>query len=235
MSEFFHFPHTPHLVWLGEGNPRDDKVLSAPDAQALLAGDVVVEEKLDGANLGLSLSTSGELLVQNRGQYLEPPYRGQFERLGAWLAARTGQLFGGLHEGVILFGEWCAARHSLAYDRLPDWFVAFDVYDRAEGRFWSTTRRDALAGAMDIEVVPPIFRGKVTAPRLIELINSRPSAFRAGPLEGLVIRAEVGEWLSARAKLVRAEFTQAIGDHWSRRSVTWNRLEALEGRAIARP
>ncbi|MHB8764694.1 MAG: RNA ligase family protein [Deferrisomatales bacterium] len=235
MSEFFRFPHTPHLVWLGEGNPRDDKVLSAPDAQALLAGDVVVEEKLDGANLGLSLSTSGELLVQNRGQYLEPPYRGQFERLGAWLAARTGQLFGGLHEGVILFGEWCAARHSLAYDRLPDWFVAFDVYDRAEWRFWSTTRRDALAAAMDIEVVPPIFRGKVTAQRLVELVNTRSSAFRAGPLEGVVIRAEVGEWLSARAKLVRAEFTQAIGDHWRRRSVTWNRLEALDGRAAARP
>ncbi|NLZ78249.1 MAG: DNA ligase, partial [Gammaproteobacteria bacterium] len=27
MSDFFRFPHTPHIDWLGEGMPRDDKVL----------------------------------------------------------------------------------------------------------------------------------------------------------------------------------------------------------------
>ena len=67
MPDFFRFPHTPHLAWLGAGSPRDDKVLSAAQAQALLAGEVVVEEKLDGANLGFSLATDGELRAQNRG------------------------------------------------------------------------------------------------------------------------------------------------------------------------
>ena len=66
-SDFFRFPHTPHLVWLGEGTPRDDKVLSHLEVNALLSADVVVEEKLDGANLGFSLSTDGGLRAQNRG------------------------------------------------------------------------------------------------------------------------------------------------------------------------
>jgi hypothetical protein len=64
MSDFFRFPHTPHLAWLGEGSPRVDKVLSSREAADLLAGEVVVEEKLDGANLGISVSENGALRVQ---------------------------------------------------------------------------------------------------------------------------------------------------------------------------
>jgi hypothetical protein len=70
-ADFFRFPHTPHLAWLGEGSPRDDKVLFASEVTALLAGNVVVEEKLDGANVGLSLTPDGGLRAQNRGQYLD--------------------------------------------------------------------------------------------------------------------------------------------------------------------
>ena len=47
---FFRFPHTPHLAWLGPGQPRDDKVLSPIETRAFLTGDVVVEEKVDGAS-----------------------------------------------------------------------------------------------------------------------------------------------------------------------------------------
>lgn len=43
------------------------------------------------------------------------------------------------HPGTryILYGEWCAARHTVTYDALPDWFLAYDVYDTKEGRFFS--------------------------------------------------------------------------------------------------
>ena len=83
MTDFFRFPHTPHLAWLGPDTPRDDKVLAPAEAQALLADEVVVEEKLDGANLGLSLAPDGGLCAQNRGQYLYEPHAGQFSRLPA--------------------------------------------------------------------------------------------------------------------------------------------------------
>ncbi|WP_279608935.1 hypothetical protein [Burkholderia gladioli] len=42
MNQFFRFPHTPHLAWLGSGKPRDDKVLSSGEVRTLLFGDVVV-------------------------------------------------------------------------------------------------------------------------------------------------------------------------------------------------
>lgn len=234
MTPFFRFPHTPHLAWLGEGEPRDDKVLSADEARALLAGDVVVEEKLDGANLGFSLSAAGELLAQNRGQYLAEPHAGQFARLPAWLALHHDALLDVLQPHLMLFGEWCAARHSLDYAALPDWFLLFDVYDRDAGRFWSTARRGALARKSGLVQVREIARGPASLAELKQLVTTTPSRFRDGPMEGIVIRRESGDWCEARAKLVRPDFTQAIAAHWRKRSIEWNRLDTLHSHEITR-
>ena len=224
MTDFFRYPHTPHLAWLGEGVPRDDKVLSPIEAAEFLNHEVVVEEKLDGANMGISVSPEGEVRVQNRGQYLAARHVGQFKKLDDWLAIRQEALFDTLGEELILFGEWCAARHSLDYEALPDWFLAFDVYDRKVKRFWSTERRDRLAKELDMPVVPRLARGIFSLPALKEILSSRYSAFRPGALEGIVMRREAGEWLESRAKLVCPDFTQAIGEHWQRRAIEWNRL-----------
>ena len=62
--DFFRFPHTPHIAWLASGTPRDDKVLTPEEAQAMLQHPVVVEEKLDGANMGISFSSEAVLHVQ---------------------------------------------------------------------------------------------------------------------------------------------------------------------------
>ena len=226
MTDFFRFPHTPHLAWLGEGVPRDDKVLSSGEADSLLAGDVTVEEKLDGANLGFSLGPDVQLRMQNRGQYLAEPHAGQFARLPSWLAGHADALLDVLTPELILFGEWCTARHSLDYSALPDWFLLFDVYDRAAGRFWSTTRRNALAQATGLVTVPQVLKGRTTLADLERLVTNMPSHYRrtGQPLEGVVVRRESAEWCEARAKLVRSDFAQAIDIHWRKRAIEWNRV-----------
>jgi len=230
MNEFFRFPHTPHLAWLGSVLPRDDKVLTAPEAAALLAGEVVLEEKMDGANLGLSLSADGELRAQNRGQYLTKPHAGQFARLTAWLAQYDNTIGNALLEHseqrLMLFGEWCAARHSLDYTRLPSLFLLFDVLEAATGRFWSSARRDVLAARLGLATTPQLARGRFKLTELTEKLEQWPSRFRNGPMEGIIVRRESDQWCEKRAKLVRADFTQEITAHWSRRPIEWNRLDA---------
>lgn len=224
MMDFYRFPHTPHLAWLGPGKPRDDKVHEPNEARALLAGNVVVEEKLDGANLGISLAPDSALRVQNRGQYLVAPFSGQFARLPGWLAQYEDTLRKGLTPTLVLFGEWCAHTHSLTYTALPDWFIGFDVYDRDGRRFWSVDRRNALLRELRIAAVPQITRGRLTLDALKRLLETTPSAFGPPHVEGFVLRRESGEWLEERAKMVRAEFTQAIGTHWRNRMAAHNRL-----------
>lgn len=229
MTDFFRFPHTPHIAWLGEGSPRDDKVMSPMEVATLLAGDVVVEEKLDGANVGLSLALDGSLRAQNRGQYLAEPHAGQFSRLPAWLAQHGEGVRAVLNPNLILFGEWCAARHSLDYTALLDWFVLFDVYDRSAGGFWSSLRRNALASSANLVTAPQVLHGKTTVTALKQLVATKPSRYRAGALEGVVIRLESPEWCEARAKLVRPDFAQAIDTHWRKRPIEWNRIVNSSG------
>jgi ATP-dependent RNA circularization protein (DNA/RNA ligase family) len=227
MTDIFRFPHTPHISWLGSGVPRDDKVLPPSEVRALLGADVVVEEKVDGANLGLSVGADARACAQNRGQYLRPPFGGQFARLGPWLAAHEDTLFDALSTHLIAFGEWCAATHSLDYTALPDWWLAFDVYDRREARFWSTCRRNHWARNLGLPVVPTLLRGQIDMPALKALLNKHRSRYRDGPMEGVVIRAEDDRWLHQRAKLVRPDFTRRIKSHWRSRALTWNQLQPM--------
>lgn len=222
--EFFRFPHTPHLAWLGEGTPRDDKVLAPGEADDLLSGEVVVEEKVDGANLGISVGEDGVMRVQNRGTYLtRDNAHPQFRQLFDWLEVRRIELEDALFPSLILFGEWCVAVHSVRYSRLPDWFLAFDVYDREAGRFWSTRRRNELVDRLRLARVPEVARGRFDLDGLLSLMGR--SRFTDEPSEGLYIRRESADWLEGRAKLVRAAFTQAIGEHWSKRVMERNALE----------
>nr|WP_302054217.1 RNA ligase family protein [Ralstonia mannitolilytica] len=187
-------------------------------------GDVIVEEKMDGANLGISISSDGEIRVQNRGHYLQPPFGGQFARLNQWLELHQDALFDVLSESLIIFGEWCAARHSLGYDDLPDWWLAFDVYDRSTQRFWSSERRNALVRQIGSSAVPKLHEGRVSVGQLRKWVMEDRSRYRDGTLEGLVIRKEEGGWLESRAKVVRPDFQQSMSDHWRSRMIEWNHL-----------
>lgn len=216
------FPRTPHLIWLGEGAPRDDKIMSDNETDAFLGSSVVVEEKIDGANLGLSLGTDGRIRAQSRGNFLAPGRsHAQWNPLWPWLAEREQSLIGGLRNNRMLFGEWCHATHTVAYDALPDWFVAFDVFEPETSTFWSSTRRNAFAAELGISIVPELFRGRLQLRTLPEMIGQ--STFGAGRMEGLYLRRETEVRLLSRAKIVAREFKQQIAEHWTRRPLVKNR------------
>lgn len=223
MTDFFRFPHTPHLAWLGSGTPRDDKVLTLSEAEQLMDGELIVEEKVDGANLGFSMSEDGTLQCQNRGSFLETDaMSGQWKPLRRWLATHHQALIEALWPDLMLFGEWCYAVHSVRYTGLPDWFLAFDVYDRKRGEFFSVDGRDEFARCLGLAVVPELGRGRFDLTRLRSLLGQ--SMLTDGPAEGLYLRREAGGHLVSRAKLVRPEFVQTIDAHWSKRRLEMNRL-----------
>jgi hypothetical protein len=197
-------------------------MLDANEAASLLASPVAVEEKLDGACVGLSVSSSGLLLPQNRGNVIsKDACHPQFQPLWRWLAAHD-PLRDVLGDRLIVYGEWCYARHSVAYDRLPDWFMAFDVYDREAGRFWCRLRRDELCHAAGLSIVPLIAEGIFRVPDL----QRRMDQSRVGnaPMEGVYLRWDEGSFLRARAKLVRPDWVQDDEEHWSSRALEPNAL-----------
>lgn len=226
-APFFKFPSTPHLAVPGGTDLRDDKVFTQEERDEFLLHELVVEEKIDGANLGISFDTGGNPLVQNRGEYLQPPFEGQWKKLGEWLSLHLDPLFDNLSDRYTLFGEWCYARHSIFYDRLPDWFIGFDLYDRKTDIFLPTSVRDAALARMGIPIVPLIACGHFTLQELTTFFVD--SQFGSAPAEGLYLRCNGQTQIENRAKLVRPHFIQSTERHWSRSRMEPNSLCCVTG------
>ncbi len=212
--DFFKFPRTPHLFVLPNVSIRDDKVMSENEAVEFLEMPIIIEEKADGANLGISFHEN-EIKFQNRGNYVVPGSHPQFDPLWDWAYKRFDLFKKQLGSRYILFGEWCYLKHSIHYTQLPDWFLGFDIYDRQANLFLSVEKRNIFFTICQIEPIPHIYKGLIEKKALIDLLKTTSKLY-SGPVEGLYLRHEAGAFLKQRAKIVRTDFIQEIEEHWSK-------------------
>jgi hypothetical protein len=202
------YPRVPHLV--GGSGTRDDLLLTAAEAATLLNRPLVVEEKLDGANVALWLR-QGELEVGlrsgadglDRGRQLGP--------LRAWAAQWSDHLRTLLFGGVVLYAEWLYLRHTVAYNRLPSYLVGLDLYEAGAGFLAPAERNRRLAEA-SVARPPELFRGgSATLAELRRLDDC--SRFGDQPMEGLVVRSLDGAE-PRLAKLLRPGFNRLGDEEW---------------------
>lgn len=216
------FPRTRHLYNLGSAT-RDDLLLDKEQIKEFLNTPIYAEEKIDGANMGISIKDF-KLVVQNRSHYVTSSYHEQFKLLDQWINDHSEDLWKILEDSSkILFGEWVYAKHSIHYTKLPDYFVAFDLYDVNEGRFYSRERLEKELKDTSINLIPVIKHDVFkTVEDIVKMVRSE-SSFYDGPIEGLYVRKCTDKWLDNRAKIVRNDFI--CGDeHWSKGLLTRNTL-----------
>lgn len=216
------FPRTPHLF--GSLSTRDDRVLSEADTLRLLSEPLSVEEKIDGANVGVSFDDEGALVVQNRGHYLGPGEHAQYGRLWPFVHERLDALFDVLGSERILFGEWCYAKHSIVYDRLPSFFVAFDLYDKRDGSFADRAALEIACEKTGCTAVPRLAERAVL--RTTAALDAMIGRSTWGPdrAEGVYLRRESEGRLVGRYKWVRKDFTAGITEHWNSKPLVPNKL-----------
>ena len=147
------YPRTHHLE-SSRRQPGDEDLDSVP-FRALIGRHLVVEEKVDGANAGLSFGAGGRLLLQSRGHFLTGgPRERHFALFKAWAARHRERFRAALGTRYVLYGEWLYAKHTVFYDALPHYFLEFDVLDTTDGSFLSTGRRRALLADLPLVSVP---------------------------------------------------------------------------------
>ena len=213
------FLRTGHIMNLGAAT-ADDFLVSFNDSDH--APHVVITEKVDGANMGFSLSSDQQLLVQNRSHYVTSTSHPQFRPLYVWTETHREGLYSVLNrdhafpERYILYGEWLVATHSISYSRLPDRFLAFDLYDR-QTQTWSD--RDTLERLLEntgISLVPIMYRGSRPNDSVLKGMVHRPSQFYDGPVEGIYVKVERNGQVVHRGKIVRSDFTAGMTEHWDK-------------------
>jgi len=221
------FPTTPHLLANDKKLARADKMVDSQIRQLFYELPVMIEEKVDGANIGFSLTSDGDILVQNRGNYITADSHSQYRLLAEWLARHHESLFELLLPGRILFGEWCYAKHSIYYEKLTDWFLAFDIYDIERRQFLSCQVRHELLQQTQIKEVPTVGHFAKIDEGLLQALIKEPSRLYDGNIEGLYLRIDCSDYLLHRAKIVRGEFTQQIEEHWTKKKLHVNKLATV--------
>jgi len=199
----------PHLV-PGRGT-RDDLVLQPEQVVTLLAREVVVEEKLDGANV----------VVWCEGHRVECALRagpgaadraGQLGPLKAWAAERTHVIRRLLADDLALYGEWLYLTHTVAYDRLPSYFVGLDLRHQ-DGSFLTVDDRTAACEAAGVAVPPELWRGTAHDLGDIEGLLGM-SRYGSTAAEGIVVRTVDGSEPRV-VKLLRPQFQRLADDAWA--------------------
>lgn len=231
------YPRTLHLQGsrLPPGKVGADQV---PYAQ-LVGEYIVVEEKMEADQAGLSYDDGANQVLQHRGSILGMGAREKrFALWKAWAAAHEERLFDVLGNRFVMFGEWMRVKHTVFYDQLPHYFLEFDVFDRNANCFLSTAARQALLAPLPVVSVPILYEGR--APRRLEdlLALLRPSQAKSAAWrdaleeevrrqgldlarvwqetddsdlpEGLYIKVERDDQTVDRLKWVRQDFLQTI-------------------------
>ncbi|MBE6543799.1 MAG: DNA ligase [Ruminococcaceae bacterium] len=230
------YPRTPHLE--GSRLQKGDEDLSQVPFSAIRGRNIVIEEKIDGANTAISFDLSGNMLLQSRGHYLTGGSRERHYNLfKKWADIHMDSLFDILGARYIMYGEWMYAKHTVYYDALEHYFYEFDIFDRTEGRYLDTDSRRRLIGDLPIVSVPVLARGSFDKLEDVlkyigrsnyisdnKLENLRIAAVQSGVdperairetdsldiMEGIYIKVEEGGSVVDRMKYVRASFTQNI-------------------------
>lgn len=147
-----------------------------------------------------------------------------------WVYERMDELYALLGKRqYVLFGEWLWCQHAVHYDRLPSYFLGFDLFDIAQRRFLSYDRMQRVLGGR-VPIVPLLWHSghassstssssssstSSSAQSKFEELKKyvgqemmkKPSAHGGEVMEGVYVRVEQGGWVKDRFKMRRKTFT----------------------------
>lgn len=202
----YKYPRTPHLPW-SPGASDDDLFTDVSDP--LRSGEVVVTEKMDGENTTIYADHVHARSMDS----VHHPSR-------AWVKALAARVGPDLPDGWRLCGENLYARHSIAYEELPSWFVLFSVWDDTN-RCLSWEETVAWADLLDLALPTVLYAGPWDE-RLLRGLHETLDLQRQ---EGFVVRTAAGfayeDFGEHVAKWVRKGHV-TTSEHWMSQPVVPN-------------
>lgn len=239
LERLYKYPRTQHLE--GSKFQNGDEDLEGVKFHDIKEKFCVLEEKVDGANCGISFDRNGKMYLQSRGHFLNGGYgEKQFDLFKTWANTFKYKLWKLLGSRYVMYGEWLYAKHTVFYDELEHYFMEFDMFDKIEEKFLSTKRRKEMLEDFNfIKSVLILKEGKINSIDEIKLLLNK-SNFKSHKwkknletvckesglsyelvkkqtdftdlMEGIYIKVEDDKNVLRRLKYVRASFLNTIMD-----------------------
>lgn len=152
----------------------------------LFYDDVIVEEKIDGSQFSFGIF-NGELKIRSKGQemILDAPEK-MFNKAVETVISLKDKLV----DGFTYRAEYLQKpKHNvLAYDRVPNGnLIIFDI-NNAEESYLPYELKLAEASRLGLEVVPLLFKGKISSSVDLENLLQTPSILGGQKIEGFVAK-----------------------------------------------
>lgn len=205
--DFHRIPHFSKEISL---MTHDDIVL---DNNIKFPLECYIQEKVDGANMGVSFSDGP--ILRNREFILKKGYskiktnaKKQFTSAWNWLHEHEKDIISvekAWQSPITIYGDWLLYQHSLFYDKLPDTFIAYDIWSVEDNKYLAPDIVSKLLVETGICFIAP---EKVTFNSIQEIIDysEMESQYRTGLREGIVIKTSEKEFLKDTFKVVNKHF-----------------------------
>lgn len=209
---FTKYPRTPHLPW-SPGTTSDDKILR--DMTHFEGKMVVVTLKMDGENTTMYSNHIHARSIDSRGGVDRD-----------WVKTFWSTLAHDIPEGWRICGENLYARHSIAYNDLPSYFLGFSMWDNSNKCLsWNDTVTYFLT--LGITPVEVIWQGIWNE----SIIGNLHKSLDAETDEGYVVRLadsfHYDDFGKSVAKYVREGHVQT-DKHWRQSEIVPNTLMRFE-------
>jgi hypothetical protein len=200
-------------------NVKGKHYLTDEETDRLLSGHVCILEKYDGANTAV-IRHGDTFDLQKRGSLIIDSTHPQFGFFKSWAANNYDKLMQ-IPDNTILYAELMYCQHTIFYDMLPDYWLAFAWFDLATNQYRHRDDMVELCDRIGLSYVPEICRGVgYKKEDLFDLIPD-PSAYGHQEAEGLVC------WnydANMRGKVVREKFVKDMLEdgHWDKGPIRKN-------------
>jgi hypothetical protein len=202
--------------------------------------EVVIQEKIDGSNVGIHVGADGEWAVQSRNQMLTAAEPGMFAKVFDWCRVRAlsgmfDQLYRHFNETpIILYGEM-VGNGKLRYPDAPA-FLLFDIYIPCDEVFLRPPFVREVAQAYSIDYLPYAYIGQYQGLEHVKRFLGQSIFNRDVEMEGVVVktygdvkcwytRASDGEVIyysepMLAGKLVSEDYQEVKAPHTSLKTAT---------------
>lgn len=203
------YPRTFHLPF-SQGVQSDDKIQN--DLSVLKNNEIIVTMKMDGENttIGRDYTHARSL---NSGYH---PSRNHVKVV-------QGNIGYMLDENERICGENLYAKHSIHYSDLPDYFLAFSVWNDRTCLSWDDTI--TRLNELGLKSVPVLYRGEYSEDVIKKLTTNE--CFYDGTHEGIVVRVsgsfDYDDFSKSVVKWVRANHVQT-DKHWTKQEIIPNKV-----------
>jgi ATP-dependent RNA circularization protein (DNA/RNA ligase family) len=213
MNARYKYPRTFHLPF-SQGCTSDDKKLENVDC--FIDQQIVVTEKMDGENTTLYSDGLHARSIDSKRHVSQD-----------WVAKLQSEIGYKIPIGWRVCGENLYAVHSIAYNNLSSYFLAFSVWDENNICLdWDTTK--LLLNELSLETPKVLYQGIYSDKVLKDLVSNLNTSTQEGFVVRITNSFVYDNFSKSVAKYVRPNHV-TTDKHWKHQKITVNNLHNKHG------